>query len=219
MKNVIYLFGPTVMIFIGLSYLESIPITFLLFYGWLFFIPLTTYIKHSSIKEAFVHSIINGIAVIPLLVGVISGVICLLSIYTSVALVQGHLFDMNRLSILLIQWGFSGTKVWLFILVLIFINPILEELYWREFMYKRYFDRIGVTKSVMLTSFFYALYHMLVLIPLFDMPFSIIATIPIFFAGLLWGYFRVKLSSIIAPIISHTLADIGIIFVYLHYLM
>ena len=57
MKNVIYLFGPTVMIFIGLSYLESIPMTFLLFYCWLFFIPLFTYIKHSSIKEAFVHSI------------------------------------------------------------------------------------------------------------------------------------------------------------------
>ncbi len=219
MKNVIYLFGPTVMIFIGLSYLESIPMTFLLFYCWLFLIPLITYIKHSSIKDAFLHSIKNGIAVKPFLVGVISGVICLLSIYTSIALVEGHLFDMNRLSKLLIQWGFSGTKVWLFILVLSFINPILEELYWREFMYKRYLDRLGVTKSVILTSFFYALYHMLVLIPLFDMPFSIIATIPIFFAGLLWGYFRVKLSSIIAPIISHALADIGIIFVYLHYLM
>lgn len=219
MKNVIYLFGPTVMIFIGLSYLESIPMTFLLFYCWLFFIPLITYIKHSSIKEAFVHSIKNGIGVKPLLVGAISGVICLLSIYTSVALLQGHLFDMNRLSNLLIQWGFSGSKVWLFILVLSFINPILEELYWREFMYKRYLDRLGVPKSVILTSFFYALYHMLVLIPLFDMPFSIIATIPIFFAGLLWGYFRVRLSSIIAPIISHTLADLGIIFVYLHYLM
>ncbi|PUB15984.1 CPBP family intramembrane glutamic endopeptidase [Paenisporosarcina sp. OV554] len=219
MKNVVYLFGPTIMIFIGLSYFESIPITFVLFYGWLFFIPFITYLRHSKLKEAFVQSIKNGFAVKPILIGMISGVICLLSIYGSVALLQNHLFDIDRLSKILIQWGFSGTSVWGFILVLILINPMLEEWYWREFMFKRYLDKIGVPKSVILTSFFYALYHMLSLIPLFEMPFSLIATIPVFFAGLLWGYFRVKFSSIIAPVISHALADIGIILVYLNYLM
>lgn len=219
MKNVVYLFGPTLMIYIGLSYFESIPLTFVLFYGWLFFIPLITYVRHSNLKETFFHSIKKGVAIKPLLVGTISGLICLLSIYVSVALLQDFLFDSNQLSNLLVQWGFSGTNVWGFILVLILINPILEEWYWREFMYKRYLDKLGVTKSVMLTSFFYALYHLLVLIPLFDMPFSLIATIPVFIAGLLWGYFRVKYTSIIAPVISHALADIGIIFVYLHYLM
>ena len=219
MKNVVYLFGPTVMIFIGLGYFESIPITFLLFYGWLFLIPLITYVRHVEIKERFVQTIKNGFLLKPILVGIISGVICLLSIYSSVALVQGHLFDFNRLSRQLVQWGFSGKKVWGFILVLIIINPILEEWYWREFMYKRYLNKLGVVKSVILTSFFYTLYHMLALIPLFEMPFSIIATIPIFFAGLLWGYIRVKFSSIIAPVISHSLADIGMIFVYLYYLM
>ncbi len=219
MKNVIYLFGPTIMIFIGLSYFESIPITFVLFYSWLFFIPFITYARHSDLKEKLIHSIQNGFTLKPLLFGIISGVICLFSIYGSVALLQGHLFNVDRLSELLLQWGFSGKNVWGFIFVLIFINPLLEEWYWREFMYKRYLDKLGVTKSVMLTSFFYALYHMLSLIPLFEMPFSLIATIPVLIAGLLWGYFRVKFSSIIASVISHALADIGIIFVYLHYFM
>lgn len=219
MKNIIYLFGPTIMILIGLSYLESIPITFLLFYGWLFFIPFITYSRQINLNETFVQSIKKEFKLEPILIGLISGIICIISVFYSVEFLQDRLFDIGPLSERLNQWGFSGTKVWGFIFVLIFINPFLEEWYWREFMYKKYLSTLGITMSVVITSFFYTLYHLLILTPIFEMPYSLIATLPVFLAGLLWGYFRYTYSSIIAPVISHALADIGIILVYLHFFM
>jgi len=218
MRNVLYLFGPTLMIFIGLSYFESIPITFILFYGWLFVIPFASYLL-KSIEESFLHSFKRGITSQSVLIGIVSGILCLIAIFSSVSLLQGHLFEIERLSAVLVEWEFSGTKVWGFILVLIFINPFLEEWYWREFMYVRLLPKVGAGKAVFVTSFFYSLYHLLSLIPLFAMPFSLIAAIPVFAAGLLWGYFRIKFSSVTSSVISHLLADLGIVLVYLYYFM
>jgi len=219
MKNALYLFGPTLMIFIGLSYYESIPITFALFYGWLFFIPFISYLKKSILKETLIQSFSKGLSRQTVWAGIVSGVICLVAIFSAITLLQGRLFKVERLSVVLIEWGFTGTQMWGFILVLIFINPFLEEWYWRDFMHVRLFPTLGATKTVIVTSFFYSLYHLLSLIPLFAMPFSLIAAVPVFIAGLLWGYFRVTFSSTTSSIISHLLADLGIVFVYLYYFM
>ena len=43
-KQIILLIMPTVLIFIGLSLLQNVLITFILFYGWLLFVPLNYYI-------------------------------------------------------------------------------------------------------------------------------------------------------------------------------
>jgi len=219
MKNVLYLFGPTLTIYLGLSFFESIPITFLLFYGWLFFIPLTSYIKYFRRKESFLQSFRQGFRLSPILSGLLSGIICLMSIFGAIILFEGQLFEVDHISVVLNEWGFSGTKVWGFIFVLIFINPFLEEWYWREFMHVRLHALISAPMAVIVTSFFYSLYHLLVLIPLFALPFSLIATIPVFIAGLLWGYFRVFFTSITPTVISHTLADLGIVLSYLYFFM
>ena len=219
MKNVIYLFGPTLMIFIGISYFESILITFLLFYSWLFFIPFITYWKKQPLRFSFFESIIKDLTLQPIMMGLVSGIVCGIVIFTTLVIFDGHLFSSNQISSILLDWGFSGPSVWVYLFVLIVINPFLEEWYWREFMYKRYLDNVGTRNSVIITSFFYALYHLLVLIPLVEMPFSLLATIPVFIAGLLWGYFRVIFSSIVATVISHTFADIGIVLFYILFLM
>lgn len=219
MKNLLYLFGPTMMIYIGLSHFRSIPITFTLFYGWLLLIPLATYYKNSRLRDMFILSFQKGFTSKSLIIGLITGAISLIAIFSSVYLLQGFLFDVDRLSEVLVEWGFSGINVWSFIVVLILINPFLEEWYWREFMHVRLMPSLGGKRTVLVTSFFYALYHLLSLIPMFVFPFNLIAAIPVFGAGLLWGYFRLKFSSILPSILSHVLADIGIIFVYLYYIM
>jgi len=219
MKNVIYLFGPTLMIFIGLSYYESIPITFALFYGWLFIIPFASYLILPQPNKSLVQSFKKGLTSRNIWFGIVSGTICLIAIFCAVSVLQGRLFEVERISDVLVEWGFTGTQMWGFILVLIFINPFLEEWYWREFMHVRLLPSLGRTKTVFVTSFFYSLYHLLSLIPLFAMPFSLIAAVPVFLIGLIWGYFRVSLSTITSSVISHVLADVGIVFAYLYYLM
>ncbi|WP_017379252.1 CPBP family intramembrane glutamic endopeptidase [Paenisporosarcina sp. TG-14] len=217
MKNLLYALGPTFMIFIGLTYFESVPITFVLFYSWLFAIPFATYLRKTQDRLDFIQSVKNGFTIKSFLFGLVSGVICLITIFSYVYFSQDYLFNLNQLNELLVKWHFSGSHIWIFIFVLIVINPFLEEWYWREFMHKRLLISLSGIQTVFVTSFFYSLYHLLSLVPMFAMPFSLVATMPIFLAGLLWGYFRIKFRSMVAPIISHTLADIGIILVYLFY--
>ncbi|TQR14689.1 CPBP family intramembrane metalloprotease [Psychrobacillus soli] len=210
MKQILLLIAPTILIFIGLSFMQNVLITFILFYGWLLFIPLIirfwkrknrTHIKSPLTKKS-------------IMVGVISGVICLVSIYSFVLFFQSSVLDIPQLRQLLKEWDFNGAKVILLVLVLAFINPILEELYWREFMYSRLFIKIGNVLAVMITAIFYSLYHLIVVMEIFSFPFNVLSVIPVFLAGIMWGIFRIKLNSIVAPIISHCLADIGIMLVY-----
>lgn len=217
MKNVFFLLGPTLMIFIGLTQFESVPITFVLFYSWLLIFPLVTTFKSIELKKTFRLTFKNGFSSKAVIYGIVSGVFGLSTIFASVSLLQNYLFNVSQLKELLVSWHFSGSNVWGLILILLVINPFLEELYWREFMHVRLLPVFGDRKTIFVTSFFYSLYHLLSLIPMFEMPFSLIAAVPVFLAGLLWGYFRIKFKTMVASLISHVLADLGIVFVYLHY--
>lgn len=211
-KQILLLIMPTGLIYIGLSVIQNILITFILFYGWLLFIPLfiTFWKKPNRPSLRLFFNSKN------LLVGIISGLICLVAIYGFVVFFRSSIIDLVQLRQQLAKWDFSGAKVILLILVLIWINPILEEFYWREFMYGRIFPKVGNMLAIMITSVFYALYHFIVVMEIFSFPFNILVVIPVFLAGVMWGIFRIKLNSLAAPIISHSLADIGIMLVYWH---
>jgi len=209
-KQIILLFAPTILVFIGLSLLQNILITFFLFYGWLLFIPIITVFW----KKTNMYQIRLLISRKSIIVGIVSGLICLVSIYGFVVIFQSIVLDIPQLQQLLKKWDFGGTKVILLVLVLALINPILEELYWREFTYGRISQKSGDVLAVMITAIFYSMYHLIVVMEIFSFPFNVIAVIPVFLAGIMWGIFRIRLGSITAPIISHCLADIGIMLVY-----
>lgn len=209
------LVGPTIMIYIGLIICKSVLITFALFYGWLLFVPLFSSTRNKQQKLTLQKYFSRQ----SIVVGLISGVISLLAIYGAVSLLKDTVFDLSALQQILMDWNFTGDKVIWLVLVLIFINPFLEELYWRNFMYIHLESKFSIARTLIITSFFYSLYHLVSLIYIFTFPFNFIAVIPVFLAGLFWGYFRFKLQSITAPIISHILADLGIMLVYLSYIM
>ena len=210
LKQAILLIGPTFMIFIGLSLLHNVLITFFLFYGWLLIIPLIVAYWNKSIKSNREFSLTKK----SILIGIVSGFICLFSIYSFVAFFQSTVLNISELQQLLAEWDFNGKKILLLILVLVLINPILEEYYWREFIYKRLLHKVGSVNTIIVTSIFYSLYHLIVVVEIFSFPFNAFAVIPVFLAGIMWGIFRLKLNSINASIISHCLADIGIMLVY-----
>ena len=218
MKTIIYLIGPSFMIYIGLAILKSVPYTFVLFYSWLFFIPLVTYLLHNEIKT-IVQCIKNGLIFKSIYLGVTSGILSLIVIFISVSFAQIHIFEIEQLKELLIKWQFSGSSVWGLIFVLLFINPFLEELYWREFIHRMLLTHFSGVKTIFITSFFYSLYHLIPLVFMFELPYSLIGTLAVFSAGLLWGYFRLTFNSLVAPIISHAFSDLGIILIYLYYFM
>jgi len=212
------LFGPTIMIFLGLQIMSSVPLTFTLFYGWLLFVPLVDrmVLKKETFSQAasYIGFKKNWQS---MKMGVLSGLIAFISIFGGLALLQSYFINVDGLLELLNEWGFSGNIVFWLILILVVINPILEELYWRGFMHEKLATRLSISMLIVLTAGFYSLYHLLSIIPMFEWPWNIISVIPVFVAGVFWSYMRQKFNTIVGGIVSHILADLGIVFVYLFF--
>ncbi|WP_335872882.1 CPBP family intramembrane glutamic endopeptidase [Bacillus sp. 2205SS5-2] len=201
----LYLFGPTIMIGIGLQLFESVGLTIFLFYGWLFLMLL---INRKSLKvnqPNWKNSALVGFGI---------GVVFFLSLFMGIKWLHPFLFNVEELRAILRQWGFTGNERLVYIGILLVINPVLEEVYWRASLHQKFRKNLGTHQTIYTTSFFYTLYHILVVLPLFQWPLSIFAVIPVFFAGVVWGYLSENSNSIIGPIISHFLADVGIMSVY-----
>ena len=150
MKLLWLLIGPTLLLVVGLIVLQNIVITFLLFYGWLFLVPYFYEKRWKNHRMKPVHT----------LVGIGTGLICMLLIVGLSILFEEQIFDLAHLHEQLKVWDFTGRKVFLFILVLIFVNPFLEEWYWRKFIYGRLIEKMSAFSTILVTSFFYALYHL-----------------------------------------------------------
>lgn len=218
--NLVLLFlGPTLMIFLGLQVMSSVPLTFLLFYGWLFAVPAVEWfvIRRKTRKETFrqMGLVFNRKNVYH---GVATGLLFFLTILLAGYFFHSFLFDHDDLQALLADWQFSGDLVIWLILVLLVINPFLEEIYWRGYFLKKLEGKRSVRAILLLTSLFYSLYHFLSIIPLFSWPYNIMMVVPVFIAGMIWGYMRFKSNSLVGSIVSHILADAGIMAVYILFL-
>lgn len=205
MSHFIRLIGPAIMIFIGLQLVENVVITFLLFYSWLLLVPLMDKAFPKAQLKLDRKSAILGTA---------SGLVFFLFIFGGLNWLHVYLVDIDSLRVLLLEWGFSGAGEIGLVLVLLIANPILEEVYWRGYMFNKLRNKGTAFSTITLTAFFYTLYHLLSIIPIFAAGYSFAAVIPVLIAGLFWGYIREKTGSIAATIIGHGLADFGIMCVY-----
>lgn len=81
-------------------------------------------------------------------------------------------------------------------------------------------QKLGMKKgAVWISSFFYSLYHGGVLLPLFEFPYSLLVCLPIFAVGIVWGWMASNHGSLWGSILSHAMADAGIIVLYLKYVL
>lgn len=205
MKRFLLLLGPTIMIFIGLQVLESVIIAFILFYSWLLAVPLLGGGMPLLRFKATSKSVLLGVG---------SGLLFFLFIFGGLNWLHVYLLDIEQLRVLLWEWGFSARgEIWL-VLVLLVANPILEEVYWRGFIYEKLRKAGTARYAILMTAAFYTLYHLLSVIPIFNGMYGLIAAVPVLIAGVFWGYVREKTGSITSAIIGHVLSDLGIIFVY-----
>ncbi|WP_088007078.1 CPBP family intramembrane glutamic endopeptidase [Indiicoccus explosivorum] len=204
MKTAIRLIGPTVIMFIGLTLIGNVPITFLLFYGWLLGVPLLERAFPAERFKSGKRDVMWGIG---------SGLLFFLFIFVGMRFLHIYLLDIGKLRVLLVEWGFSGPGEGWLVLVFLLVNPVLEEIYWRGYVYDRLRPR-GKVAAIWITAVFYALYHLLTVNELFTGGFSLLAVLPVLLAGLFWGILREKTGSITPTIIGHGLADLGILFVY-----
>ncbi|MFH0905735.1 MAG: CPBP family intramembrane glutamic endopeptidase [archaeon] len=160
-------------------------------------------------KENSKHSISNGL---------FFGIIFFLIIIASYYVFKDKFLDINRINLVLASFGIT-TASFTFILMISFIvifNSILEEVFWRGYLYYNLLTKLQLSKIniILLTSFFFTSYHVFTIISF--LGFNIVSTFAIiclFLISLFWGYLRFKFDNLISTIIIHFFCSLGYILI------
>ena len=214
----LWLLAP-ISIYLGLITFNSAFITFVLFYGVIcVLIPvLDLIIIQRKAGKAFFQEIgfINFKRVF--LPSFIFGVVFFLSIYLFFVLLEKTVLNINQIQSVFNEWKINKKYLIPFMLTMIIANSIFEEIYWRGYIYRKLEIKVSTKKCLILTSLFYASYHLITTINLFSLLYGLLFTSIIFIVGFFWGYMRKRVNSLYFPIISHLMADFGIMLIYFKY--
>jgi len=210
-----------VVIYISLQIFNSITISFILFHGVVcVIIPLIdfTFIKKLSVKEIFkllgFNNFIKGSVS-----GILIGSLFFIIIYLFFTTLNKYVINTDQINNLLIKWHLNNEYLYPFLFMMIFANSFLEEIYWRGYIFHKFKSKTNIRNVILLTSLFYCSYHFITTINLFSVIYGLIFSSVVFSVGVFWGYMRYKFDSIYISLLSHLLADLGIMVIYFKYLL
>lgn len=109
------------------------------------------------------------------------------------------------------RWELSRQWIWWFSLYLVIVNSLLEEMFWRGFVLERFVSVLVRSHAVLLSSFFYSLYHLIVSSVLFGFKWGCLITLLVFVVGNVWGWMKARYPSVYSTWFSHLLADLGLV--------
>jgi membrane protease YdiL (CAAX protease family) len=208
-----------VAIYLGLAVFHNVVLTFIVFYGIIcLLIPIVDllFLQKKSILEYlgclgfrdFKKNLIPSA-----LIGTIFGA----SLFLFFVLMEKNVIQIERMRLVLNSWNINNKYIIPLLLTMIFANSLFEEVYWRGYIFHKLEKRVSPGKVIVLSSLFYASYHLITTINLFSIFYGLIFTGIIFGVGFFWGVMRKKNNSIYFSVISHLLADLGIMLIYIRY--
>jgi len=128
----------------------------------------------------------------------------------------GRLVDVAGIAGDLTEQGISR-EIYMYVAIwLAFINPFMEEYFWRGFVFHRAYQFASGTfaKHVALwgTGFLFALHHTIIIQPWFSWWQFGLVTIFLAGAGVVLNLLYLRSGSILPPLIVHTCADLALAF-------
>ena len=91
-----------------------------------------------------------------------------------------------------------------------FINAMIEEYFWRWFVYSRFEEVVDSQLAVFLTAFFFTLHHTIALAIFTNWQVALIGSLAVFIAGVIWSEYYRRYRSIWSNYFSHAIADIAL---------
>jgi membrane protease YdiL (CAAX protease family) len=103
---------------------------------------------------------------------------------------------------------------WSVALFIAMINSLLEEWYWRGFVFERLKERkLAAVWVVVLGGIGFGLHHYFTLIVYFSLPITLFFTFATMVAGALWSWMRCRGVSLVDCYISHLIADVALLWI------
>ncbi len=211
---------PAIAVYAGLILLNSILATYILFYGVVCIaVPLLDRVVfHKQNVREFLRYIGFVNTKKSLLPGLLVGAVFLTAIYLFFMIFSRQLIDTSSMTNALVKWNLDSGNLFVFLFMMIVGNSILEEIYWRGYVFSRLKKLTRPRNTVLLTALFYTSYHLITTVTLFSLAQGLLLSSAVFLGGVFWAYLRIKYESIIPAVISHLLADLGLMLIYLKYL-
>ena len=104
----------------------------------------------------------------------------------------------------LARFGLSGLSWWFFVVYYVTIHPVLEELYWRGYLFRELPHRTVQDAA-------FAGYHVLVLLIFLKLPWVLVSFGLLWFSAWCWRRLTERYDGLGVVIASHAVADLSIL--------
>lgn len=119
-----------------------------------------------------------------------------------------NVFDFSAITSSLTESAGVNKNNFLFVAIYIsFVNSLLEEFFFRGFSFLTLKEAAGRKLAYTVSSGFFALYHVAMMIGWFDWPVVLLALAGLFAGGLIFDYFNEKFSNIYLSWLIHMFAN------------
>jgi uncharacterized protein len=92
----------------------------------------------------------------------------------------------------------------------ILVNAMVEEYFWRWFVYRRCEELFPVKLAIPLSTLFFTLHHTIGLAILTDWKLATLGSIGVFAAGVIWSACYRRYRSLWSNYFSHAMADLAL---------
>lgn len=103
---------------------------------------------------------------------------------------------------------------WFYAAVIILVNPVLEEAFWRGFIFREWKKRFGVGRAALISGFFFGAWHWLVLQHYSQPVWAVALTLLVMLGGIILAWTQEKTGTLGAATLVHGLGtDLPMVFV------
>lgn len=206
-------------VYLGLNFVGSASLTFLLYHGLVCAaIPLIDLV---CIKKQALNSLLPALGFtgfrrsLPSAVGV--GLLFGISTYLFLYVLRDQVLELDQIETVMARWRLNPDRIIPLMIMMVLGNSILEEIYWRGYIFQRFRGIVAPHITIILTALFYTSYHLITTLSLFPSRYACLFSLVIFGAGIFWGHVRQRTGSIYFPILTHFMADLGFMLIYFQF--
>jgi hypothetical protein len=141
----------------------------------------------------------------------ITGVVTFVAIVGVYLLVGRTWIDLEPVTAKAAQLGLDRWPVYLLgALYWCTVNSLLEEYFWRWFVFKRLSALVPPMQAVILSGGLFTLHHIVALSTYFDWRVTALASLGVFIGGVTWSWLYARYGNLYAAYISHVWADLAV---------
>jgi membrane protease YdiL (CAAX protease family) len=146
--------------------------------------------------------------------GVITGVVGFVAIIAFHVLVASRVFDLSSFAPRVLAAGIDGKGTYIALaLYWTFVNSLIEEYVWRWFVASRLEILTSRGVAIVLSAALFSVHHFVALTAFVTPQAAAIGTLGVFVAAVVWSWLYLRFRSLLAPYVSHVLADAAIFLV------